>query len=397
MREVDFSEKNLFCRWLGVKTIWELIQGEVNKSVKVTLEVALASEVTTQVGCQKYERSDQRAGYRNGFYSRDLLTQYGWIEDLQVPRLRQGGLESAVFDRYQRRQRLLDVVLLQAFLSGHSTRQTRRVFGRLFGESVSAPTVSRIVAQLDGAITGFHHRPLVASYAQLYLDGFWIKLRKPVTRKKVILLAYGRHPDGTYELVGFHVAGAESEACWWGFLGDLKQRGLVDPGLVVTDGAAGLLKALAIVWPRARQQRCVVHKARDAADAVTTGRHRRALQKDALRVFEQAEENQTETAVRKRLQQFCRTWHEREPQAVRIFLQGIEDCFAYLEYPPALHQTLKSTNPIERQIEEFRRRITPMRSFNNVNSAERIIYGLIAYVLNPNLMDMPAIEFTQLA
>lgn len=393
MRELDFSEKNLFCRWLGVKTIWGLIQGEVKKSVKVTLERALASEVRAQVGCGRYERSSVRQGYRNGSYGRDLLTQYGWIEGLRVPRLRQGGVSTGVFARYQRRQRLIDMVLLQAFLRGQSTRQTRRVFGLLFGESVSAPTVSRIVAQLDEAVTAFHRRPLSSPYQWLYLDGFWVKLRKPVKTKKVILLAYGVRSDGTAELVSFQLAAGESEACWWGFLGDLKRRGLVDPGLVITDGAAGLLKALAIVWPRARQQRCVVHKVRDAVDEVTEGRHRQALQRDALWIFEQTAE--TETEVRKRLHRFRRKWQRVEPRAVHILLRGIEHCFTYLDYPPELQPTLKSTNPIERQIEEFRRRIIPMRSFNNVRSAERIIYGLIAYVLNTNLMDTSTIQFTQ--
>jgi len=80
---------------------------------------------------------------------------------------------------------------------------------------------------------------------------------------------------------------------------------------------------------------------------------------------------------------------------VQVFHRGIEACFTYLTYPPPLHQTLKSTNPIERQIEEFRRRIIPMRSFNNAKSAERIIYGLIAYVLNQKHRDTPIDEFTQ--
>jgi putative transposase len=392
MRELEFSENNLFCRWLGVKTIWELIQGEVQQSVRVTVEAALAAEVEKRVGCCKYERSEGRRGYRNGTYGRDLLTQYGWIEALQVPRVREGGLDSAVFARYQRRQRLVDLVLLQAFLRGQSTRQTRRVFGWLFGEAVSAPTVSRLVAQLGERLTRFHRQALPAEYQQVYLDGFWVTLRKPVKTKKVVLVAYGVRMDGTAEVVSFQLAARESQACWWGFLGDLKRRGLVEPGLVVTDGAAGLVQALAIVWPRARQQRCVIHKTRDAADNVLDRRHRRALQQDALWVFEQTAT--TETEVRKRLLAFCQTWHDREPKAVAIFRKGIEACFAYLEYPPGRQKTLKSTNPIERQIEEFRRRLIPMRSFNNATSAERIIYGLIAYVLNQNPMDGPVPEFT---
>ncbi|MDF1544013.1 MAG: transposase, partial [bacterium] len=103
MRELDFSEENLFSRWLGVKSIWSLIQGEVKKSVKVTLERALTLETEAQVGCGRYEHSAARRDHRNGSYVRSLLTQYGWIDDLRVPRLRASRLDSQVFARYQRR------------------------------------------------------------------------------------------------------------------------------------------------------------------------------------------------------------------------------------------------------------------------------------------------------
>ena len=126
MRELDFSESNLMFRWKGVKGIWELIQGEVVGSVRRRLEGFLRAEVVERVGCGRYERSGSRYGYRNGSYARDLLTSYGWIEGLEVPRLRQGGYETEVFEKYRRRQRRLDGVLLEAFLLGYLTRKTIR-------------------------------------------------------------------------------------------------------------------------------------------------------------------------------------------------------------------------------------------------------------------------------
>jgi putative transposase len=148
-------------RWLGVKSIWKEIEGETKRFIKVRLERALLLEQRVCVGCGRYKRTKKRRGYRNGTYERDLLTSYGWIESLTVPRVRKGGFESEVLVRYQRRQRQVDRVLLEAFLLGHSTRKTVRLFKSLFGDSVSAQTVSNIVKELDQGCNSFTGANLV--------------------------------------------------------------------------------------------------------------------------------------------------------------------------------------------------------------------------------------------
>ena len=394
MREVDFSEANLWNRWFGVKSIWKEIQGEAKRFVKVRLERALVVEQGRRIGCRRYKRSRRRRGYRNGSYVRDLLTSYGWIEGLAVPRLREGGLESEVLERYRRRQRAVDRVLLEAFLLGHSTRKSIRWFKSLFGQGVSAQAVSNIVKELDQQVQHYHRRWLGDDYRFLYLDGLWITLSKPVKVKKVLLVALAIRRDGTKELLSFQLAASESESCWWGFIADLKQRGLAGENLevVVSDRASGLVKSIRALYPRVLHQVCTWHKANDISQHLANKRHRHRIIADALHIFEA----ETATQARKRLRLFCHKWGAKEPKAVRNFLQGFEYCRVYLEYPDPIRTMLKTNNPIERYLQELRRRIIPMRSFNNSKSAERIIYGLIAYVLNQP-QDVPKYEFTQLA
>ena len=100
MREMNFLESNLRNRWLGVKDIWEQIQGEAKGFGSVGLERILVLEQRVYVGCGRYKRTRRRGGYRNGSYARDLLTRYGWIEGLLVPRVREGGFSSEVLERY---------------------------------------------------------------------------------------------------------------------------------------------------------------------------------------------------------------------------------------------------------------------------------------------------------
>jgi len=394
MREMDFSESNLRNRWFGVNIFWRELQGETKRFVKVRLERALAVEQGRRVGCGRYRRTGRRRGYRNGSYERDLLTSYGWIEGLKVPRVREGGMESEVLERYRRRQRALDRVLLEAFLLGHSTRKSIRWFRSLFGRGVSPQVVSNIVKDLDEQVQLYHRRRLGDDYRFLYLDGLWITLSKPVKVKKVLLMALGVKWDGSQELLSFQLAGSESEASCWGFISDLKQRGLAGENLevIVSDRAPGLVKAHRALYPRVPHQLCTLHKAMDLAHHLADKRHRSRIMADALWVFE----GETATQVRKNLRTFCDKWSIKEPQAVRSFIRGFEYCLVYLEYPDPLRTMLKTNNPVERYLQEIRRRIIPMRSFNNPKSAERITYGLIAYVLNKN-QDVPNYQFTQLA
>jgi len=371
MREMDFSESNLRNRWFGVKSIWGQIQGEVKRYIKFRLERALVLEQRVGVGCGRYKRTHKRRGYRNGSYERDLLTSYGWIEGLVVPRVREGRFSSEVLARYRRRQRQVDRVLLEAFLLGHSTRKTTRLFKRLFGDSISAQSISNIVKELDQQVQQFHRRPIGDDYQFLYLDGLWITLSKPVKVRKVLLVALGVKSDGSKELLSFQLAHNESESCWWGFLSDLKHRGLKGENLevIVSDGAPGLVKAMRALYPRVPHQRCTFHKACDMGQHVVNKAHRNRIISDALYIFEA----ETATQIRKRLKLFCDKWSPKEPQAVRNFVKGFEYCLTYLEYPDPTRTTLKTNNLIERYLEELRRRIIPMRSFNNSKSVERII------------------------
>jgi putative transposase len=393
-RELDFSEGNMWSCWFGVKDFWKELQGEAKRFIKSRLERALVVEQGRRIGCKRYRRSGRRQGYRNGSYVRDLLTSYGWIEDLKVPRVREGGMESEVLERYRRRQRAVDGILLEAFLLGHSTRKSIRWFRSLFGRGVSPQVVSGVVKELDQQVQRYHRRWLGDGYRFLYLDGLWITISKPVKVKKVLLMALGVRLDGSKELLSFQLAGSESEACWWGFISDLKQRGLTGESLevVVSDRAAGLVKAIRALYPRVPHQLCTLHKALDLAHHVSDRRHCRRITADALRVFE----GETATQVRKNLRAFCEKWSQREPGAVRSFIRGFEYCLVYLEYPDPIRTMLKTNNLLERYLQEIRRRIIPMRSFNHVKSAERIIYGLVAYVLNQP-QDVPHLQFTQLA
>jgi len=145
------------------------------------------------------------------------------------------------------------------------------VVATLTGETVSAQTVSKLTRDLDQAVRQFHAARLADDYADLFLDGVSLRVRRPAGRKRVqMLVAYGVRRDGTRHLLAFLRSQGESQADWEALLQDLYRRGLEGKplGLIVTDGCAGLAAAIQTVYPQVRHQRCWVHKMRNILEKV---------------------------------------------------------------------------------------------------------------------------------
>jgi transposase-like protein len=393
MKAIDFSKGKIaggieIVKGYGSQgDFWEGLRERVIKKTKKALGRVLVEEVKGVVGCSKYERSEDRKGYLNGSYERGLFSEYGWIEGIKVPRVRGVSWAPSVWDKYKRRQRAVDKAILEGFLLGHSTRKTKRLFQQVFKGSISAQTVSNVVKLLDKEAEGFRRRKFEDKYRVLFLDGLRIKLSLPLSQDKVVLMALGIKEDGTKELLGYQVVSSEKESYWWGFLEDLRNRGLSGDNLevIVHDGMGGLSSAVTIVYPWVKIQRCVFHKISNLADNLQNPFYRFAIMKDASEIYEAA----TLKELYSRLRAFCLKWQFKEPRKVKNFLKDFEQTLTYWEYPEPWRTLIRTTNPLERYLEELQRRIKPMRRFPNQKSAERILYGLIFYVLNKQQQDIP--------
>jgi len=115
------------------EVIWAKIASGVKKFIKGFIENLLTEELSARVGAGRYERSSKRQGYRNGHYLRNLLTKFGLVEDIRVPRLDQGGMEFSVLNRYEHRRRDVDAAIGRLFLNGVSTRKLKGLARELFG------------------------------------------------------------------------------------------------------------------------------------------------------------------------------------------------------------------------------------------------------------------------
>ena len=369
--------------------IWKFIGATLKQGLKHLLEGLLEDEVTTKVNARKYERSSGRQGYRGGHYLRDLVTRYGLLEDLRVPRMAEGAVDFRLFDKYERRRPDVDAAIGRLFLQGVSTRRLRRIARELFGCEMSATTVSRTTGYLDEELRQYQTKPLTDDYPFLFLDGITQRVREIGVKKKMMLCALGMKEDGSRESLSFQMADREDVDSWRAFLVDLKSRGLQGKSLklITTDGNPALLKAIKEIYPFLKVQRCIVHKLRNVAVKLKRV-HLKPCMAEAKGIF--AAPSRREAI--KRFKTWKEKWQVEAERAVRCMEKDLHHCLHYYAFPRELWKKIRTTNMLERDFREVRRRTRPMGVFPNEQSAGRIFYGVTKGIHNNGQHPLPVIS-----
>jgi putative transposase len=311
----------------------------------------------------------------NGHFERQLLTEMGDMV-LAVPRPRTTSAAQAL-KKFRRRPAQVDRAILECFVLGCSTRKVAQALAPLLGERVSASTVSAVAKQLDAHLAAFHRRPLKDDYQFLFFDGVVLKQKSGAgSVKRVALVCRGIRTDGRKENIDFYLAAGESQEEWEAFLNDLDQRGLTGEKteLIVTDGGQGLLAALGLVYPRIPAQRCWAHKTRNVLDKVKK-KDRTAVKTDLHQISYAKNLKAAQHAARR----FADQWENTYPKAVASLRQDLDSLLEFLRFPPKLRQELRTTNAIERQFREVRRRTRPMGVFSDRTRVERILFAVLNY------------------
>ena len=298
-------------------------------------------------------------------------------------------MEFQVFDRYQRRHADVDAAIGRLFLQGVSTRRLRGIARELFGKEVSATTVSKTAAYLDKELQHYQTKPLTDDFPFLFLDGITQKVREIGVEKKVMLCALGPKEDGTKEMLSFRLVDQEDTDSWRAFLVDLKSRGLQGKALrlITTDGNPGLLKALKEIYPFFKVQRCIVHKLRNVAIKLKR-RHLKPCMAEAKGIFNAPSRRE---AI-KRFKEWKEKWQVEEERAVRCLEKDFHHCLHYYSFLKELWKKIRTTNILEREFREVRRRTRPMGFFPTEASANRIFYGVTNGIYRNGHHPLPSIS-----
>jgi putative transposase len=312
-------------------------------AVQVLIEHVMREELEQCIGASWGECTPTRRGYRNGSYTRDLVTPTGRIEDLKVPRDREGQFHSQVFERYQRYEPEVAEALTQMFVSGVSTHKVGEVTQTLLGVAPSASAVSRLNQTLTEQYDAWRERPLLARYRVVYLDGIHFTVRHGTqTDATMILTALGVDLEGSREVLAFRACAEEDKDGWSCLLQDLRTRGVSHIDLLVTDGHDGLLAAVSALFPATPRQRCLVHKQRNVLNAIPK-REQQEVVAELTGIFKQEKK---EDAVLN-LTAFKAKYRLRYPEALRSLSEDEEHLLTFYAFPRSCIATSAAPTPLK--------------------------------------------------
>lgn len=342
--------------------------------LEAILNPILEAQAVEQLGAERYERSEERKGYRNGYRLRPLYTRVGALT-LRVPQLRNGSFSTEIFARYQRSEQALVLSLMEMVVNGVSTRKVTRITEELCGVSFSKSSVSQLCTGMDARVRAFNERPL-GEFPLVLVDAMYLKVRSnDAVVSKASLVISGINTQGRREILGVRIGDSESEAFWRETFTWLKRRGLKGVVFVVSDDHSGLVSAARRCFQGAIWQRCQVHFMRNVL-SYTGSKHKQAMGIGLKRVFGA----DSAAEARQRFDELAEQMESKAPKAIKCLENGLEDALAVMVLPAKYRRRMKSTNMQERLIQEVRRRERVIRIFPNEASALRLIGAVLAEI-----------------
>ena len=351
----------------------------LTQAVEAEVEAFLAAHA------ELVDRQGRRRVVRNGHApERRIQTGIGPIE-VRRPRVRDRGdgdgepigFTSAVLPPYLRRTRNLEELLPWLYLKGISTGQFGEALAALLGADapgLSAPTVRRLTAAWQEEHVRWPSRDLSARcYVYLWADGVYFTPRLDHDRQCILVLI-GADARGRKELLAIEDGWRESAQSWRELLLRLRdENGLApDPELATGDGALGFWQALHEVWPKARQQRCWVHKTANILNVLPKSVHGKAKQ-DLHAIYEAEGRKEAEGA----LDRFLAKYGAKYDKAAACLSKDREALLAFYDFPAEHWTHVRTSNPIESTFATVRLRTDKTKGCLSRETALAMVYKLV--------------------
>jgi putative transposase len=334
----------------------------VRGTVEETLNALLDAEADRLCNAQWYERSEARRDTRAGHYERGLQTKAGEVR-LRIPKLRRQTFETAIIERYRRRESSVEEALIEMYLAGVSVRRVEDITEALWGTRVSPSTVSDLNKKIYGTIEAWRNRPIEGEHPYVYLDGIVLKRSwAGEVRNVSLLVAIGVNESGYREILGICEGAKEDKSGWSEFLKHLKERGLKGIRLITSDACIGLAESAAEFFPDAAWQRCVVHWYRNIFSHVPSTKVREIAA--MLKAIHAGEDLAA----------------AREKAPAELVEVAVEETLSYYAFPEEHWRRIRTNNPLERILREIRRRTRVVGAFPDGQSALNLAAARLRHI-----------------
>ena len=350
----------------------EMVRGTVEEALNAMLD----AEADQLCGAGRYERNDGRKDTRAGSYDRSLHTKAGEVK-LKVPKLRQQTFETAIIERYRRRESSVEEALVEMYLAGVSVRRVEDITEALWGTRVSPSTVSNLNKKIYAKIDTWRHRRIEGDHPYLYLDGIVMKRTwAGEVRNVSLLVASAVNTEGYREILGICEGAKEDKAGWSAFLRHLADRGLSGVQLIISDACRGLVESIADYLPESRWQRCMVHFYRNVFSRVPSTKVREVSH--MLKAIH-AQENR-QAAQEKADAVIAELRRQKLPRAAELIEESIGETLTYYAFPDAHWRKIRTNNPLERIMKEIRRRTKVVGAFPDGQSCLNLAAARLRYI-----------------
>jgi putative transposase len=350
----------------------EMVRGTVEE----TLNAMLDAEADQLCGAGRYERNDGRKDTRAGGYDRSLHTKAGEVK-LKVPKLRRQTFETAIIERYRRRESSVEEALVEMYLAGVSVRRVEDITEALWGTRVSPGTVSNLNKKIYAKIEQWRHRRIEGEHPYLYLDGIVMKRTwAGEVRNISLLVASAVNAEGYREILGICEGAKEDRSGWSAFLRHLVDRGLSGVQLIISDACRGLVESIADYLPEARWQRCMVHFYRNVFSHVPSTKVREISH--MLKAIH-AQENR-QAAQEKAEAVIAELRRQRLTRAAKLIEESIGETLTYYAFPDGHWRKIRTNNPLERIMKEIRRRTKVVGAFPDGQSCLNLAAARLKHI-----------------
>lgn len=334
--------------------------------LEIAINDLLQAELSAFLGYEKYSIDGWGSGNsRNGSYERTFETKYGKL-NLRIPRDRNGEFQQQTLPEYKRRTDDLETTVIQLYSKGITTREISDIIEKMYGYHYTPTTVSNITKVVEEQAVQFHNRQISSQYAVVYLDATYLNLRRDSVSKEALHVIMGITPDGYKEILDYAIYPTEAAANYEEMIVSLKNRGLEQVLLFVSDGLQGMRDAVLRQFPSAEHQQCWVHVSRSVS------RHIR--NKDRAEILDELKAVYRATSkddAQKELQRFLDKHAVKYPRIRTIFES--DSLFSFFLLPAEIRSSIYTSNLIENNNKGLKHKSKVKEQFPNEDSLDRFV------------------------
>lgn len=347
----------------------EFLSKNFTESLKQMIKVTVRTMIKTEMETFRSDFNEKL--YFNGTYSRNMTGTFGKVNNVPVPRFRNNPADFTpkTLNVFSSEQEKFMELVNQMHILGISQRKIKQLAKTCLGINISANKVGKVHKELaQKEEFNINNQTLDDNYEYILLDGIRAKTKGYgwEDNDSVLLCALGIRSDGKRKIIGFTLARSEDYENWYKLVPQIKKRGLIGKNLklAIIDDTQAIKNVINQLYPNLDVQTCVTHKMRNVITK-TNFKSRPELIPDLKKVFDSKNKEEAVNQAKA----FCKKWYIKEERATRSFRHNLEDCFTYFQFPQHLWSKIRTTNILEREFREVRRRIKVFdNSFNHVQS-----------------------------